>query len=86
MGGGNISAGSLFDYEGDLSIESTIIADSYGNGVMAILQIIPDTYALLNSYPNPINPVTTLSFALPVTSNVMLDVYDINGRLINELI
>ena len=38
------------------------------------------------AYPNPFNPTTTLSFALPVISNVLLEVYDINGRLINELI
>ncbi len=37
-------------------------------------------------YPNLFNPTTTLSFALPVTSKVLLEVYDINIRIINELI
>ena len=85
MGGENISSGSLFDYEGDLSIESTIIADSYGNGVMATLQIIPDTYALLNSYPNPFNPVTSVHFTLPVESEVSLEVYNLQGRMVETL-
>ena len=47
---------------------------------------MPETFSLDRAYPNPFNPTTTLSFALPVRSNVLLDVYDINGRLINELI
>jgi len=47
---------------------------------------LPESFSLDRAYPNPFNPTTTLSFALPVTSNVLLEVYDINGRLINELI
>ena len=38
------------------------------------------------AYPNPFNPTTTLSFALPVISNVLLEVYDINGRIIMNII
>ena len=48
--------------------------------------LLPKEFTLSPAYPNPFNPVTTLSFALSVTSNVLLEVYDINGRLINELI
>ena len=48
--------------------------------------LLPKEFTLSPAYPNPFNPVTTLSFALPVISNVLLEVYDINGRLINELI
>ena len=48
--------------------------------------VLPETFSLDRAYPNPFNPTTTLSFALPVISNVLLEVYDINGRLINELI
>ena len=48
--------------------------------------LLPKEFTLSPAYPNQFNPVTTLSFALSVTSNVILEVYDINGRLINELI
>ena len=47
---------------------------------------LPEIFSLDRAYPNPFNPTTTLSFALPVISNVLREVYDINGRLINELI
>ena len=48
--------------------------------------MIPKEYNLSNAYPNPFNPTTTLSFAIPVIYNVILSIYDINGRIIKELI
>jgi hypothetical protein len=47
---------------------------------------IPAEFALLPNYPNPFNPVTTISFALPEASKVELRVYDISGKLVKELI
>ncbi|TKJ39919.1 hypothetical protein CEE37_09280 [candidate division LCP-89 bacterium B3_LCP] len=40
----------------------------------------PDDYVQLNNHPNPFNPITVISFSLPVASLVKLDVFDINGR------
>jgi len=47
---------------------------------------IPAEYALNQNYPNPFNPTTTITFALPKTSNVKLEVYTINGELMATLI
>lgn len=47
---------------------------------------IPDKYSLLQNYPNPFNPSTNISFRLPEAGNVVLAVYDINGKLVDELI
>ena len=47
---------------------------------------LPESFSLDRAYPNPFNPTTTLSFALPVISNVLLEAYHTNGRLIDELI
>ena len=38
------------------------------------------------NYPNPFNPSTTISFKLPIESNVSLVVYDQLGQEITELI
>ena len=46
---------------------------------------IPAVYRLSQAYPNPFNPVTTISFALPDETKVTLEVYNINGKLINTL-
>ncbi|NQU04823.1 MAG: right-handed parallel beta-helix repeat-containing protein [Calditrichaeota bacterium] len=41
---------------------------------------IPTEFALYQNYPNPFNSATSLSFDLPVSGNVTLAIYDINGR------
>jgi len=45
----------------------------------------PKEYALLQNFPNPFNPVTTIRFALPKSSNVSLTIFDANGRLVYDL-
>ena len=63
-----------------------IIGDGFTPFSLSKEYIIPETYSLSKAYPNPFNPTATLSFSLPVTSNVTLDMYDINSRIVNELI
>ncbi len=46
---------------------------------------VPKTYAMVQNYPNPFNPTTTISFALPKSSEVSLIVYDMAGRVAAEL-
>jgi hypothetical protein len=46
----------------------------------------PQIYKLEQNYPNPFNPSTIISFSIPVTSLVKLNVYDITGRLIKVLV
>lgn len=46
---------------------------------------VPASYGLLQSYPNPFNPVTTISYMIPKTSKVSLKVYDVKGQLIATL-
>jgi hypothetical protein len=38
------------------------------------------------NYPNPFRATTTISFELPVKSQVVLDVFDIQGRLVRALL
>ncbi len=41
---------------------------------------IPDRITLYANYPNPFNPVTTLSYAMPTSGEVLLEVFDALGR------
>ena len=43
---------------------------------------LPDEFALLGAYPNPFNPQTTISIAVPEYSKVNLQVYNIKGQLV----
>ena len=47
---------------------------------------IPDSYSLGNPYPNPFNPVTNIDYSLPVAGIVELVIYDLRGRIVEELI
>ena len=43
-------------------------------------------YSLSTAYPNPFNPTTTLSFAIPTDSEVSLSIYNLQGREVVSLI
>lgn len=47
---------------------------------------IPSEFSLEQNYPNPFNPSTKIRFALPAKANAKLTVYDIQGRVVDELV
>jgi len=55
-------------------------------GVEEIVSELPENFALFQNYPNPFNPTTTIKFALPVASNVKINVYNALGQLVETLI
>jgi M6 family metalloprotease-like protein len=46
----------------------------------------PTEYSLMQNYPNPFNPTTTISYSMPKNGLVILQVYDILGRAVAELV
>ena len=78
-----LSGGKLTTLEGEVPAWSD-------NGLFVVSSlsqvIIPETYSLSTAYPNPFNPTTTLSFAIPIESEVFLSVYNLQGREVSTLI
>lgn len=46
----------------------------------------PVTYRLRQNYPNPFNPSTNISFELPENTNVELNIYDVTGSLVKNIV
>ncbi len=85
------TVGSTFDYwsdyRGSLLRTGLFIAGSVQMATDNPTNI-PVHYSLNPVFPNPFNPVTTISFSVPhhITDDVSLCIYDISGRLIKTLI
>ncbi|MDI6400534.1 CotH kinase family protein [Balneolaceae bacterium ANBcel3] len=48
--------------------------------------VSPNSYELMQNYPNPFNPMTSIRYALPVESQVRIEVFDVMGRLVETLV
>ena len=53
---------------------------------MNIVPYPPDTYMLSSIYPNPFNPRTSISYSMPNAEHVIIEAYDIRGRLVDNII
>jgi hypothetical protein len=61
-----------------ITVNPAVGVAGYGNG--------PYDYVLCDNYPNPFNPSTTLQYGLPERSRVRLQVYDILGQVVADLV
>ena len=60
----------------------------YDESVMAVgdaESMIPKTFYVSDNYPNPFNPVTNFHIDVPEAGHLFVAVYDVNGRLVNQL-
>ncbi len=48
--------------------------------------IMPMEYSLEQNYPNPFNPSTEISFSLPIMSDVTLEIFNIAGQKMINLV
>jgi hypothetical protein len=73
--------GSLWTAGAASSLELTrgLVTDTEGEGSL------PTEFALKGNYPNPFNPSTTISFDLPETADVTVQVLDLLGREVMAL-
>jgi hypothetical protein len=61
-----------------------------GNNAMSVIsmsdRILPTEIALGNAYPNPFNPSTRITYDISSDMNININVYDVRGRMVAELV
>ena len=72
----------IFTYSGDFDIADMIITNSHSEIKMSM----PRKFELTKAYPNPFNPSTSISLYIPMKGNVNVEVYDLNGRVVQTLL
>ncbi len=60
--------------------------DDFNEPVTAVSTDPPREFLILNNYPNPFNPFTTVQFSVHEPTHVILEIFDINGRKVNTLL
>lgn len=76
---------SAVDFAGNKSDYSPTVSAFITTDVVTE-EIVPNKYELFQNFPNPFNPTTKISFALPTKSNVHLTVYNSIGQMVTELV
>ncbi|PJA99108.1 MAG: hypothetical protein CO127_11315 [Ignavibacteria bacterium CG_4_9_14_3_um_filter_36_18] len=76
---------SRHGYEHRTSKMDTLIFDT-AVGVEDISENVPDSYSLLQNFPNPFNPSTMIEYQITKPMRVKLNVYDVQGRFMRELV
>ncbi|MBS1493394.1 MAG: T9SS type A sorting domain-containing protein [Bacteroidetes bacterium] len=67
-------------------LNGTVMGDTLLTDVVNTNTTIPDKFFLAQNYPNPFNPETNISFSVPENSYVIIKVYDVLGKEIEELV
>jgi subtilisin family serine protease len=55
-------------------------------GINTISTVVPEKFYLSQNYPNPFNPTTKISFGVSVSSDVTMNVYDLSGKEVANLV
>ncbi len=81
---GSIDDIRLYDY----ALTAAEIEALYGeaSAIHTDMDNLPLKFALSQNYPNPFNPMTTIEYDLPQTVPVILQVFDLTGRLVQTLV
>jgi hypothetical protein len=80
----NPNSSSLFSANSEFSIES-VVAASNSDDYMSTKVNVPSDYTIDAAYPNPFNPTTQMSLTLNTAADISVNVFNMNGQLIDVL-
>lgn len=86
----NINLGLTYTYKVFASNSDTVSCTSNPACAKVLSSVfessIPKQFGLSQNYPNPFNPETLISYQLPVGSHIKLDIYDLLGNKIGNIV
>ncbi|MFL3044389.1 MAG: T9SS type A sorting domain-containing protein [Candidatus Neomarinimicrobiota bacterium] len=83
-----ISIKSKIDEPADATVTYKFFAKDHSliaAGTQKIALVIPNEFRLMQNYPNPFNNTTTIRYAVPEETDILLEIFDISGRLVERL-
>jgi hypothetical protein len=69
----------------DINQNESEYSDLVSTDGLSVENVIPEEFDLFSCYPNPFNPITSISYSIPSTENVEISVYNIDGTLEDQL-
>jgi hypothetical protein len=85
MDGSSLNTDVLFEYEGELNIESNLISDWQVHRSVAEIVLLTSEFSIGNAYPNPFNPQTRIDYHLEASTEIEIFITDILGRNIKTI-
>lgn len=87
--------GSLYRFNNENSVGGWPLEDGlaikfttdHPSGYLSIqnVGIVPENFELSHAYPNPFNPMVTIPFEIGKMDRIKLDVFDLQGRLVESI-
>lgn len=74
----------FFDYQFNQGFSIRCVVNMWDTSIETNIDY-PEKVELYQNYPNPFNPATQIRFSLPEAQLVTIQIYDVNGRMVDEL-
>lgn len=69
-----------------VGVRGRILRYGFPIGITNISSEVPEKYSLYQNYPNPFNPSTVIRFQVTGNSDVVIKVFDINGKEVKTMV
>jgi len=73
----------LFSFTGEFEITEVIVANSQDE--VSVDLPLAASFRLSDAYPNPFNPVTTMTLTMPMAGDMKVEVYNLLGQVVATL-